>query len=98
MLLKIMHWLGIIAAVTLIISCFMPWAYYPDIKDTFTGFYSYHNQYGKPGKMIVIIAALALIFILLPKVWAKRVNLFLAALGLGYAIKSYILYTGCYNT
>jgi len=93
-----MHWLGIVAAITLIISCFLPWAYYPDLKDTFTGFYSYQNQYGKPGKMIVVISAIVLLFILLPKIWAKRVNLFLAALGLGYAIKSYILYSGCYNT
>jgi len=93
-----MHWLGIIAAVLLIASCFMPWAYYPDIKDTFTGFYSYHNQYGKPGKMIVILTVMVLVFILLPKVWAKRVNLFLAALGLGFAIRSYIVFSGCYNT
>jgi hypothetical protein len=38
-----------------------------------------------------------LILILLPKIWAKRTNLFVCALGVGYAIKSYILFVSCYN-
>jgi hypothetical protein len=33
----------------------------------------------------------------LPKIWAKRANLFVCALGVGYAIKSYILFASCYN-
>ena len=34
---------------------------------------------------------------LLPKIWAKRSNLFICAVGVGYAIKSYVLFTSCYN-
>ncbi|MBL0146322.1 MAG: hypothetical protein IPP48_11725 [Chitinophagaceae bacterium] len=94
---KILHWLGVLAAITLLVSCFLPWAYYADINETFTGFYSYKNNYGKPGKFLMAIAISGLVFTLLPKVWAKRVNLFLAALGLGYAIKTYVLFTSCYN-
>lgn len=32
-----------------------------------------------------------------PKVWAKRANLFICALTLAYAIKTYILFGSCYN-
>jgi hypothetical protein len=100
---KILHWIGIAACVLLIISCFLPWTYYndPTIADeaqrTFTGFYSYQNNYGRPGKFLVIIAVIALGCMLLPKIWAKRSNLFVCALAVGYAIKSYILFTSCYN-
>ncbi|MEO7767939.1 MAG: hypothetical protein ABIS01_10950, partial [Ferruginibacter sp.] len=46
---------------------------------------------------LVAIGIIVTIFMLLPKVWAKRANLFVCALGLGYAIKTYILYVSCYN-
>ena len=94
---KILHWLGLSACVLLIISCFLPWAYYKDIDTTFTGFYSLQNHYGKPGLLLSLIATLVFILTLLPKIWAKRANLFLGALAVGYAIKSFVLFTSCYN-
>ena len=95
--------MGLTACVVLIIACFLPWTYYADAsipnvaERTFTGFFSYANSYGKPGKLLVLIAVVALTFILLPKIWAKRANLFVCALGVGYAVKSYVLFTSCYN-
>jgi hypothetical protein len=100
---KIFHWVGLAACVMLIISCFMPWAYYADatiVKEaerTFTGFYSYQNNYGKPGKFLVPLALIVITLMVLPKIWAKRSNLFVCALGVGYAIKTYILFVSCYN-
>ncbi|MEP7250945.1 MAG: hypothetical protein ABI683_01155 [Ginsengibacter sp.] len=90
--------IGLAASVLLIISCFMPWAYYADLNKTFNGFFSESNNYGKPGKFFVFFAAVSIAMILLDKVWAKRVHLFLAAINLGYLIKTYILFTSCYNT
>ena len=75
----------------------MPWAYYADIKETFTGLYSYNNNYGKPGKFLIFFAVVGFVLMYLPKIWAKRTNLFLCAITVGYAIKTYILYTSCYN-
>lgn len=97
MVLKFLHWLGIAACIALIVSCFLPWGYYGDINQTFTGFYSYQNQYGRPGKFLLPMGTLILVFMLLPKVWAKRANLFIAALTLAYAVKNYILFGSCYN-
>lgn len=76
----------------------MPWTYYSDIHKTFTGFFSQDNNYGKPGIFLVFYAIVSLVLIALPKIWAKRSHIFLAALFAGYAIKSYILFTSCYNT
>ena len=94
---KILQRVGMIACVVLVVVCFMPWSYYADIKETFTGFYSFQNQYGKPGKFLSLIATIAFALMLLPKIWAKRTNLFVCALGVGYAIKTFILFTSCYN-
>lgn len=97
MFVKYLHWIGIAACITLIVSCFLPWSYHADLKQTFNGFYSFDNHYGKPGIFLCFFAALILIFMLLPKVWAKRTNLFIAALTLAYGIKTFILFSSCYN-
>ncbi|MGB4844106.1 MAG: hypothetical protein WBP16_06560 [Ferruginibacter sp.] len=97
MFVKYLHWLGIAACITLIVCCFLPWVYYADINQTFTGFYSYKNEYGKPGKFLVLLASIALLFIIIPKIWAKRANLFICAITVAYAVKTFILFGSCYN-
>jgi hypothetical protein len=100
---RILHYLGLAACLLLAASCFMPWAFYndPAITDvsqrTFTGFYSYQNYYGKPGKFLCFFAGLSLLLKLLPKVGAKRVDLFLCALGTAYALKAFFEYRGVYG-
>ena len=89
--------IGITACIILIIACFLPWTYHADINKTFTGFFSEKNAYGRPGRFLVFFAIFSCVLILLPKVWAKRTHLFLSALFMGFAIKSYILFTSCYN-
>lgn len=99
----ILHRIGLLACILLVASCFLPWMYYADphiateAQRTFTGFSTYQNQYGKPGKLLSLIAVIIFVFMLLPKIWAKRANLFIAALGIGYAVKTYVLFTSCYN-
>jgi hypothetical protein len=93
---RFINWLGIAACVVLIISCFLPWTYHADVQKEFTGFYSELNKYGRPGKFIIIFTSVILVFMLLPKIWAKRTNLFLGAMLVAYAVKTYILYTSCY--
>lgn len=94
---KYYKWIGWFASVLLIVSCFLPWAYYSDLNKTFTGFFSEQNMYGKPGIFFTFIATLSFVLIAINKVWAKRTAIFLSALNLGYLIKTYILFTSCYN-
>ena len=89
---------GFIACALLVISCFLPWAYYPDLHTSFTGFYSEQGIYGKPAKVFIFFALCCLAFILIDKVWAKRTCIFFAAFNMGYLIKTYVLFTSCYNT
>ena len=89
--------IGITAAIALIIACFMPWTFHPDLQKYFTGFYSEQNIYGKPGKLFLILSFIAIVLFLVPKVWAKRTNWLVTTITLAYAIKSYILFTSCYS-
>lgn len=94
---KYSKWIGLLAAVAMIGVCFMPWTYHADVQKTFTGFFSEQGMYGKPGKFFIFLSILSLALILTPRVWAKRIHLFVAGLMLAYAIKTYILFTSCYN-
>ncbi len=89
--------IGFIACLILAISCFLPWAYYPDLHKSFTGFFSEQNMYGKPGKVFLFFAIASVILIFIDKIWAKRTLIFLAALNIGYLIRTYIIFTTCYK-
>jgi hypothetical protein len=94
---KYSTWIGAAACVLLIIACFIPWTYHADVQKHFTGFYSEAGTYGKPGKFIVFFAIASLLLLFVKKIWAKRVHIFVAGLLVAYTIKTYILYTSCYN-
>ena len=91
------QWIGIAAALLLIGACFLPWAYFPDLQKEFTGFFSERNAYGKPGKVFVFLCTLAIILFLIPRIWAKRINIFVSALTVAFSFKCYILFTACYK-
>lgn len=94
---KYSKWIGIAAALALIAVCFMPWTYHADVQKDFTGFFSQNNAYGKPGKFIIFFSIVTSLLFLLPKIWAKRTNLFITGILTAYAVKTYIMYTSCYN-
>jgi hypothetical protein len=90
--------IGGIACILLFACCFMPWTYYADLNKNFTGFFSEKNIYGRPGIFFSFIAIVSAILIALNKIWAKRTHIFFCAINIGYLIKTYIVYTSCYNT
>ena len=94
---KYSQWIGIAAALLLVAACFLPWAYFPDLGKSFTGFFSEQNRYGRPGKVFIFLSSVMILLFLVPRVWAKRSNIFVTAVTLTWGIKSYILYTSCYR-
>lgn len=88
---------GLFACALVVVSCFLPWTFYPDLGKSFTGFFSEDNIYGKPGKVFIFLVAISAVLILIQRVWAKRVLLFVAAINLAFLIKTYVLYTSCYS-
>jgi surface polysaccharide O-acyltransferase-like enzyme len=94
--LKNAPYFGIVAALLLIICCFFPLAYYPDLQENFTGFYSRQNAYGKPGIAFIFLSIFSIVLFWIPKLWAKRTNHFIAVLIFTYALKTFILFSKCY--
>jgi len=94
---KYSQWIGVALVLILAASSFFTWTWHPDLNKFFTGFFSEKQIYGKPGNVFIFLGIPAVIFFLVPRVWAKRWNFAIAALIVAYAIKTFILYTGCYN-
>lgn len=97
MLNKVAHITGILTCLGIIGACFMPWTYYQSIQQTFTGFnvvpFPTGNYYGKAGIPISVISSLILLLMFIPRIWAKRTNLFLAGVLVAYTIRTYIIFT-----
>jgi uncharacterized membrane protein len=94
---KIINKLGIVACILAVLSCFMPWVTFPAQQETFTGFYVKKFPsgvyYGKPGTFITILCSIILLFMFLPKLWAKRINIFLSAFFVAFVVSVYIRFT-----
>jgi hypothetical protein len=95
---KICHYTGILLCILIILACFLPWVHYNSINETFTGFYvkkfTTDNYYGRAGMIITYFTSVILLLFFIPKIWAKRINLFLSALLFAYCIRTYIIFTG----
>ena len=95
---KYAAFVGVVAAFLLIVFCFMPWAYYPDLQENFTGFYSHQNHYGKPGKAFIFLAVISIVLFLIPRIWAKWANQVTGVVIFAYALKTFVLFSSCYHT
>ena len=94
---KYSTWVGVTACLLLIVACYLPWAWYPDLQKSFTGFFSEEGRYGRPGKILVFFSVVSIVLFLVPRLWAKRFNLLSGTLCLAFGIRCYFVFTGCYK-
>jgi len=90
--------IGIIAALSIIGICYMPWVFVPGPNVILSGVNGHVSEtlyFGKPIKFYLFFLCFMVIFFVLPKIWAKRTNVFLGAIVLGYSIYNYLLFTLC---
>jgi hypothetical protein len=92
---KYLKWLGLLAAVLLIASCFFPWVLIPSKSITITGIQSEGTNFGKPGYFNLLMTGLYILFALTPRVWAKRANLIVVALNMAWSLRNYFMVTAC---
>lgn len=89
--------IGALLCLVLVGLCFTHWTYHPDIDKYFTGYFSEENVYGKPAILINFFSAIAFACFLIPKIWAKRLNMVIAGILVAYCIKTFVLFGGCYK-
>ena len=90
-----MKWTGIAAAILLIISCCMTWVIIPSNNITVSGIDTTGTNFGKPAYFHFFTISLFLLFTLTPRVWAKRSNLLVTAINMGWAVRNYFMVTLC---
>src|SRR5260221_13177081 len=90
-----MKWIGLAAAILLIISCFIPWVFIESKNITVTGIDATGTSFGKPGYFHLLMSLLFFLLNFIPKVWARRSNLLVAALNIAWAVRNYFLISTC---
>ncbi len=90
-----MKWIGLLSVALLVFSCFLPWVVIGSKGIVVSGVEATGTNYGKPGYFNLLMAGFFLFFHLVPKVWAKRANLAVVALNIGWTIRNYLLLTAC---
>ncbi len=86
---------GIIAGVFLIGICYLPWSFVAAENITVYGMNAAGTDFGRPGLLNIIFNFIIITFFFIPKVWAKRINVFVAGLNMAWSIRNYFLVTTC---
>jgi hypothetical protein len=92
---RYMKWIGLFAVVLLISSCFLPWVIITSKNIIVSGIDSTGTNFGKPGYAHFVLSFFFIIFHLIPKLWAKRINLLIVALNIAWAIRNYFIISMC---
>lgn len=90
-----MKWIGLLAVVALVVSCFFPWVFIESKNITVTGIDASGTSFGKPGYFHFLMAAIYLGFYFTPRIWAKRSNLLVASLNIAWALRNYFIISAC---
>ena len=60
-----------------------------------TGWHTAGTNFGQPGKFLLYVGGLNLIFFALPYLWAKRFNMAFAALMLAWTFRNFLILSAC---
>jgi hypothetical protein len=88
-------WIGLLAAIVLIIFSFQPWVFIESKNITVTGIHATGTNFGKPAWFHYFMVVCFLLCTFIPRIWAKRANFLVTALNLAWAIRNYFLITAC---
>ena len=92
---RYMKWIGLVAVILLVVSCFLPWVIIASKNIIISGVDSTGTNFGRPGYTHFVLSFFFIIFHLVPKLWAKRVNLLIVALNIAWAIRNYVIISMC---
>jgi hypothetical protein len=90
-----MKWIGLLAVILLIVSCFTPWVIINSKNIVVSGIDSAGTNFGKPGYAHFILGFFFIIFHFIPRLWAKMINLLVVALNIAWAVRNYFIISMC---
>jgi hypothetical protein len=92
---RYMKWIGLAAAVLLIVACFSPWVIIESRDITISGMDTTGSKFGKPGYLHLLMVFFFLIFHFTPRLWAKRFNLLVVGINTAWFIRNFFLIAVC---
>jgi hypothetical protein len=92
---RFLKWAGLAAAFSLVGSCFFPWVIIASKQLVISGIDATGTNYGKPGYFNILMAVFFILFMIIPRIWAKRANLLIVALNLAWAVRNYFILSTC---
>lgn len=87
--------IGVVSAVTVIVSAFLPWLTVESKQLVFTGVNTVGSSFGEPGKLNIGVAVVSGILFLLQNKWAMRINLFATAFLSAWTFRNLLLFSRC---
>lgn len=90
-------WLAVASALVLIASCFLDWITIPGKTIVVSGVEATGTNFGKPGYFHFFTSFFFIVLTLIPRVWAKRWNLFVVGLNTGWAIRNFLVIPACFG-
>ena len=88
--------IGCILVLLLAGTRYLPWSFIPERNILVTGMEAPGTMYGKPGLMHILLGVVLLLLFIIPKIWAKRTNVFISAINLAWSIRNFMLLSTCY--
>ncbi len=88
--------LGLLACIGQIFVCFLPWSFVAEKNILITGMNAAVTDFGKPGLMNIMLGGLMGVLFAIPVLWAKRINVVVAAINIAWSIRNYLLVSGCH--
>ncbi|MEO7924210.1 MAG: hypothetical protein ABIR30_11080 [Chitinophagaceae bacterium] len=92
---RYMKWVGLVAVILLLLACFIPWVVIDSKQITVSGVDATGTNFGKPGYFHFVLAIFFIVCTFVQRVWAKRLNLIITALNLGWALRNFFIISAC---
>jgi hypothetical protein len=86
---------GLVAAVIIIVSAFLPWLTVESRHLVFTGLQTKGSNFGEPGKLNIVLSVIAALLMIVQKQWAQRVNVFVTGFLIAWTFRNMVLFARC---
>lgn len=87
--------IGVLLCIFLFFCTTQPLVIIESHQIVITGWQTKGTDFGKPGIFFSLVGGLAMLFFILPFIWAKRFNLALAALLIAWSVRNFIVLSNC---
>jgi hypothetical protein len=90
--------IGILFCGILVLSAYFPWIHINSLQTEVSGVgANIKTVFGKPALMNFYLLPIIILFFLIPKLWAKKLNPFVGAINLAWALRNFLLLSTCRN-